>query len=105
MLAKTAGLTGFREYLSSYWGKWTSGSGPIVRGIVVAVTRLGMKAARTIGDIRASCEIAVRELSYVPRSSFNQVQTCLCNLLSDPETDLPFVENNRRQPKLRCRTP
>lgn len=54
MLAETVGLTGFREYLSSYWGKWASDSGPIVRGIVVAVTRLGMKAARTIGDIRAS---------------------------------------------------
>lgn len=105
MLAKTAGLTGSREYLSSYWGKWTSDSGPIVRGLVVMATGLGLKVARTIVDIRASREITVRELRYVPRSSFSQVQTCLCNLLLDPETALPFVENNRRQPEPRCRTP
>ena len=35
------GLTGFREYLPSYAGKWTPDSGPIVGGVGIAATGLG----------------------------------------------------------------
>ncbi len=44
------GLTGFREYLLSYEGKWTPDSGPIIGGIGVAATGLALKAAYSLGD-------------------------------------------------------
>lgn len=75
MLVNTAGFTGFREYLPSYSGKWTPDSGPIVRGIGVAATGLGLKAARAIGDsdthakLRRSVDrvlFAIRLLNVVP---------------------------------------
>ena len=50
MLETRAGLTGFREYLPTYTGKWTPDSGPIVGGIGVAATGLGLKAACTVKD-------------------------------------------------------
>lgn len=45
------GLYGFREYLPTYRGKWTPDSGPIIGGIGVASTGLGMKAAASVDDL------------------------------------------------------
>jgi hypothetical protein len=45
------GLCGFREYLPSYEGKWTPDSGPVIGGIGVAATGLGLKAAHTVNDL------------------------------------------------------
>ena len=53
MLKTRLGLTGFREYLPSYAGKWTPDSGPIVGGVGIAATGLGLKAARTLSDPEA----------------------------------------------------
>jgi len=50
MLESRMGFTGFREYLPTYEGKWTPDSGPIIGGIGIAATGLGLKAARTVGD-------------------------------------------------------
>ena len=44
-------LHGYREYLPEYKGKWTPDSGPIIGGIGVAATGLGLKAATSIGDL------------------------------------------------------
>jgi hypothetical protein len=50
MYQKWCGLSGFREYLPSYQGKWSPDTGPIIGGIGVAATGLGLKAALSIGD-------------------------------------------------------
>ena len=50
MLTKTMGLTGFREYLPDYKGKWTPDSGPIINGMGVAATGLALKTALSIQD-------------------------------------------------------
>ena len=50
MLARSCGMTGFREYLPDFAGKWTPDSGPIVAGIGVAASALAIKAAGAIGD-------------------------------------------------------
>jgi len=50
MHIKRWGLSGFREYLPTYNGKWTPDTGPIIGGIGVAATGLGLKAAKSIGD-------------------------------------------------------
>ena len=44
------GLTGFREYLESYNGRWTPDSGPIIKGVGVAASGLAMNTASTLGD-------------------------------------------------------
>ena len=44
------GLSGFREYLPDYRGKWTPDTGPIFMGVGVAATGLGLKAANSVGD-------------------------------------------------------
>ncbi len=43
-------LNGFREYLPTYEGKWTPDTGPIVGGIGVAATGLGLKASSSVRD-------------------------------------------------------
>ena len=43
-------LSGFREYLPTYQGKWTPDTGPIIAGIGVAASALAMKAAMAVGD-------------------------------------------------------
>jgi hypothetical protein len=50
MLIDGWSLSGFREYLPSYQGKWTPDTGPILGGIGVAATGLGLKAASSMGD-------------------------------------------------------
>ena len=60
------GLCGFREYLPTYDGKWTPDSGPIVGGIGVAATGLGLKAAYSLGD---------REMHAVLKRSVDRVLT------------------------------
>jgi len=50
MMQERMGLTGFREYLPSYKGKWTPDTGPIIFGMGVAATGLGLKAAKSVGD-------------------------------------------------------
>ena len=50
MLIKRAGITGFREYLSSYKGGWTPDSGPIVAGIGVGASGLALKTAACMAD-------------------------------------------------------
>lgn len=44
------GMSGFREYLPAYEGKWTPDTGPIIGGIGVAATGLGLKTASSVGD-------------------------------------------------------
>ena len=53
MLVDGLFLSGFREYLPTYEGKWTPDTGPIVGGIGVAATGLGLKTAATLGDVEA----------------------------------------------------
>jgi hypothetical protein len=57
MLIKRMGVLGFREYLETYEGKWTPDSGPIIMGIGVAATGLGLKAASTVNDIVLTSQI------------------------------------------------
>ena len=40
MKKKSFGLTGFREYLDTYKGRWTPDSGPIIKGVGVAASGL-----------------------------------------------------------------
>jgi hypothetical protein len=44
------GMSGFREYLPSYEGKWTPDTGPIIGGIGFAATGLALKTASSVGD-------------------------------------------------------
>jgi hypothetical protein len=50
MYESQLGFCGFREYLSAYEGKWTPDSGPIIGGIGIAATGLGLKAAHSLED-------------------------------------------------------
>jgi len=50
MLTKRLGMTGFREFLPSYRGRWTPDSGPIIAGVGIAASGLGMNAATSVGD-------------------------------------------------------
>jgi hypothetical protein len=50
MLTRSCGMTGFREYLPDFAGKWTPDSGPIVAGIGVAASALAIKTAGAMGD-------------------------------------------------------
>lgn len=50
LLTRSAGVTGFREYREGYQGKWTPDSGPIIAGVGVAATGLGLKAAASVVD-------------------------------------------------------
>lgn len=50
MLTRSCGMTGFREYLPDFAGKWTPDSGPIVAGIGVAASALAIKTAGALGD-------------------------------------------------------
>ena len=50
MLINVLGRTGFREYLSSYEGSWTPDSGPIIGGVGIAATGLGLNASSTMND-------------------------------------------------------
>ena len=50
MLIKRLGITGFREFLPNYRGKWTPDSGPIIAGVGIAASGLGMNAASSVGD-------------------------------------------------------
>ena len=47
------GLQGFREYREDYQGQWTPDSGPIIGGLGVAATGLGIKAAASVKDDEA----------------------------------------------------
>lgn len=44
------GLSGFREYLPEYQGRWTPDSGPIVAGLGVAASGLALKTAAKLND-------------------------------------------------------
>jgi hypothetical protein len=50
MLINRLGITGFREYLTDYTGKWTPDSGPIVAGLGIAASGLALNAASSVGD-------------------------------------------------------
>ena len=50
MLIKGIWGYGFREYLPDFNGKWTPDSGPVINGIGISATGLGLKAAATVGD-------------------------------------------------------
>ena len=50
-LVKRAGITGFREYLTSYKGGWTPDSGPIVASIGVGASGLALKTAACMADV------------------------------------------------------
>ena len=51
MLKNILSYCGFREYLEEYNGSWSPDSGPIIMGIGVAASGLGLNAASTIGDV------------------------------------------------------
>jgi len=51
MLIKRLGMTGFREFLPSYKGKWSPDSGPIIAGVGIAASGLGLNAATSVDDI------------------------------------------------------
>jgi hypothetical protein len=57
MLTSAFGMTGFREYLPDFAGKWTPDSGPIVAGIGVAASALAIKAAGAMGDIEVQRDL------------------------------------------------
>jgi len=44
------GLSGFREYLPEYQGRWTPDSGPIIAGLGVAASGLALKTAAKLND-------------------------------------------------------
>lgn len=50
MLVRRMGITGFREYLPGYTGRWTPDSGPIVAGLGIAASGLALNAASSVGD-------------------------------------------------------
>ena len=52
MLIRRLGITGFREFLPSYKGKWSPDSGPVIAGIGVAASGLGMNASTSVGDVK-----------------------------------------------------
>ena len=75
MLIKRLGVSGFREYLPDYRGGWTPDSGPVIAGIGIGASGLGLKTASCMSDIETynrlnSCISPVmklmRGLMYVP---------------------------------------
>jgi len=52
------GVTGVREYLPAYRGRWTPDSGPIISGIGVAASGLALKTAARVGDLETYDRIA-----------------------------------------------
>ena len=67
-------LSGFREYLPGYKGKWTPDSGPIIFGIGVAATGLALKPMQVWGEY---CQSRMRSVeSIVKRGMF------ICSVLS-----------------------
>ena len=66
------GLTGFREYLESYKGRWTPDSGPIIKGVGVAASGLAMNTASTMGDSETFEELN-RSISKFT-NTFNNVE-------------------------------
>ena len=74
------GLSGFREYLPTYRGKWTPDSGPIIAGLGAATTGLALKAARSVGD---------EETRKILRDSVGKV-LAVCHICgSIPGTNIP----------------
>ena len=51
MLVKRIGFKCFREYLPTYKSKWTPDSGPIIAGVGIAASGLGMNAATSVKDM------------------------------------------------------
>ena len=50
MAKRVFGKIGFREFLPDYDSSWSPDSGPIIAGIGVAATGLGLNAASTVED-------------------------------------------------------
>ena len=50
MLVRRLGVTGFREYLPDYSGRWTPDSGPIVAGLGIGASGLALNASSSVGD-------------------------------------------------------
>ena len=50
MMKNIFGRIGFREYLSTFNGRWSPDTGPIIAGYGVAATGLGLNAASSIND-------------------------------------------------------
>ena len=61
MLVNGYFLSGFREYLPGYKGKWTPDSGPIIFGIGVAATGLALKPMQVWGEYWQSRMCSVRD--------------------------------------------
>lgn len=72
-------LSGFREYLPGYKGKWTPDSGPIIFGVGVAATGLALKPMKVWGECwdHRMCEVK----STVERGM------AICSILSC----IPFI--------------
>ena len=60
MFVDNVELSGFREYLPAYKGNWNPDSGPIIRGVGIAATGLGLNAASTVGDFTIFCKIKAK---------------------------------------------
>ena len=87
MIKKIFGKIGFREYLPEYTGAWSPDSGPIIAGIGIAATGLGLNAASTVKDNKTFKGL---ERSMNPfYSIFNKTQSLpMINTLTKIGTDL-----------------
>lgn len=87
MSKRVFGKIGFREYLPDYDGAWSPDSGPIIAGIGVAATGLGLNAASTVEDKKTYRGL---ESSMNPfHSVFNKTESLpIINFLTRIGTDL-----------------
>ena len=69
MFINNVELAGFREYLPSYKSKWTPDSGPIIRGLGIGATGLGLNAASTVGDFTVFSKIKSKLDKYYGKMS------------------------------------
>ena len=87
MMKRVFGKIGFREFLPDYDGSWSPDSGPIIAGVGVAATGLGLNAASTVGDRKVFSGL---EKSIKPfHSIFNKTESLpIINVLTRIGTDL-----------------
>ena len=87
MSKRVFGKIGFREFLPDYDGAWSPDSGPIIAGIGIAATGLGLNAASTVEDKKTYKGL---ENSMNPfHSVFNKTESLpIINFLTRIGTDL-----------------
>ena len=87
MLIKRAGITGFREYLASYKGRWTPDSGPVIAGFGIGASGLALKTAASMDDIEIYSSLN-RVANPVMRLLRGMMYVPLINRLARVGTDL-----------------